>query len=186
MSRAYRISIKESLSQHVQAEDGMTSRLELLPILQKDRMRELLGEELVARGFTRSGTTAARTETSGVEVEIDLETGEVSATAQGHQDVKLETERTAVVEQGVKDEREAKLRREAHAALQREAKNEQVALRKRVTQQLEDTLRALKEELDTVVNRVTATALKTRAGELGQIEEVHEDANGGLTIKVRV
>ena len=42
------------------------------------------------------------------------------------------------------------------------------------------------EELDGVVNRVTATALKTRAAELGQVEEVHEDANGGLTIKVRV
>ena len=55
-----------------------------------------------------------------------------------------------------------------------------------MTQQLEGTLRDLKGELDTVVNRVTATALKTRAGELGQIEEVHEDANGGLTIKVRV
>lgn len=186
MSRAYRISIKESLAQHVQVEDGVSSTLELLPILQKDRMRELLGQELEARGFTREGVTASRTEKNGVEVEVNLETGQVSATAQGHQELKLETERTAVIDQAAKDEREASLRKVAQEALKREAKSEEEALRKKVTQQLEGTLRDLKGELDTVVNRVTAAALKTRAAELGQVEEVHEDANGGLTIKVRV
>lgn len=186
MSRAYRISIKESLAQHVQVEDGVSSTLELLPILQKDRMQHLLGQELEKSGFTRKGTTASRTEKNGVEIEVDLETGQVSATAEGHQDVKLETERTAVVDQMHKDEREASLRKVAQEALKREAKSEEEALRKKVTQQLEGTLKDLKEELDGVVNRVTATALKTRAAELGQVEEVHEDANGGLTIKVRV
>jgi hypothetical protein len=47
-------------------------------------------------------------------------------------------------------------------------------------------LRDLKDELDGVVNRVTAAALKQRAAELGQVEEIHEEPNGGLTIKVRV
>jgi hypothetical protein len=186
MSRAYRISIKESLSHHVQVEDGVSSTLELLPILQKERMRELLAQELAQRGFARDGNTARRKESTGVEVEIDLETGQVSATAEGHQDVKLETERTAVVDQLQKDEREAALRRVAQESLKREAKAEEEALRKKVTQQLEGTLKDLKGELDGVVNRVTATALKTRAAELGQVEEVHEDANGSLTIKVRV
>lgn len=186
MSRAYRISIKESLSQHVQVDDGVTSTLELLPILQKDRMGALLGAELEGRGFTRNGNTATRKEKNGVEVEVDLETGQVSATAEGHQELELSTERTAVVDQLAKDEREAALRKVAQEALKREAKSEEEALRKKVTQQLEGTLKDLKEELDGVVNRVTATALKTRAAELGQVEEVHEDANGGLTIKVRV
>ncbi len=186
MSRAYRISIKESLSHHVQVEDGVTSTLELLPILQKERMRELLALELARKGFTRDGALATRKEQNGVEVEVNLETGQVTATAQGHADVKLETERSAVVDQGVKDEREVALRRVAQEALKREAKTEEEALRRKVTAELEGTLRDLKGELDGVVNRVTATALKTRAAELGQVEEIHEDANGGLTIKVRV
>lgn len=74
------ISIKESLSQHVQVDDGVTSTLELLPILQKDRMSALLGAELEGRGFTRNGNTATRKEKNGVEVEVDLETGQVRAT----------------------------------------------------------------------------------------------------------
>lgn len=185
MSRAYRISIKESLSQHVQVDDGVSSTIELLPILQKERMQDLLGKELEARGFTRQGDTVTRAEKNGVEIEVDLTTGQVSATASGHQEVNLETERTAVVDQNHKDEREAALRRVAQESLKREAKAEEEALRKKVTAELEGTLRELKDELDGVVNRVTATALKTRAAELGQVEEIHEDANS-LTIKVRV
>ena len=98
----------------------------------------------------------------------------------------LKTERTAVVDNAVIPEREAALRETAKASLEREAKAEEEALRRKVTEQLEGKLRDLKEELDSVVNRVTGTALKQRAAELGQVEEIHEEANGSITIKVRV
>lgn len=185
MSRAYRITVKESLSRHVQVEDGVSSSLELLPILQKDRMRELLAAELEQKGFRRDGGTATRKEADGITTKVDLETGEVSVTAEGHAKVDLATERTATVE-SVTTEREQALRQVAQQALEREAKAEEEALRRQVTERLEGTLRDLKDELDGVVNRVTGAALKQRAAELGQVEEIHEEPNGGLTIKVRV
>ena len=46
MSRAYRVSVSESLSKEVRVEDGLCSRLELLPILPKERLGELLAKEL--------------------------------------------------------------------------------------------------------------------------------------------
>ena len=55
-----------------------------------------------------------------------------------------------------------------------------------MTAQLESKLKDLKDELDGVVNRVTANALKKRASELGTVEEIHEDGSGNMTIKVRV
>ncbi len=186
MSRAYRISVKESLSRHVQVEDGVSSSLELLPILQKERMRESLAAELAGKGFARDGNTATRKEKDGITTEINLETGEVNVTAEGHANLELKTERTAVVDNAVIPEREAALRETSKASLEREAKAEEEALRRKITGQLEGTLRDLKGELDSVVNRVTATALKQRAAELGQVEEVHEEANGSLTIKIRV
>jgi hypothetical protein len=185
MSRAYRITVKESLSRHVQVEDGVSSSLELLPILEKERMRELLAAELEQKGFQREGATAKRSAGPGVTVAVELETGQVSVTAEGHADLNLSTERTAAVELPNAD-RERALRQVAQQSLEREAKAEEEALRQKVTERLEGTLRDLKEELDGVVNRVTATALKQRAAELGQVEEIHEEANGGLTIKVRV
>jgi len=186
MSRAYRISVKESLSRHVEVEDGVCSSLELIPILAKERMGELLAAELEQRGFKRDGKTAKRQEGDGVQVEVNLETGDVSVTAEGHADVNLETERTAVVDNTQAGDRERHLRDAAKQSLEREAKAEEEALRRKVTEQLEGKLRDLKGELDGVVNKVTGTALKQRAAELGQVEEVHEEANGNITIKVRV
>jgi hypothetical protein len=186
MSRAYRISVKESLSRTVEVDDGVCSTLELLPILQKERMRELLAHELGNRGFNRDGQTATREEGAGVSITINLETGEVNVTAEGHQQLDLKTERTAVSERQDDGARQAALREVARQALEREAKAEEEALRRKVTERLEGTLRDVKGELDGVVNRVTAEALKQRAAELGQVEEVHEEPNGNLTIKVRV
>lgn len=186
MSRAYRISVKESLSRHVEVEDGVCSSLELLPILARERMAELLASELEQRGFTREGNIAQRKEGDGVVVAVNLETGEVSVTAEGHAQVNLETERTAVVDNTLAGERERLLRDAARQSLEREAQAEAEALRRKVTEQLEGKLRDLKEELDGAVNRVTGAALKQRAAELGQVEEIHEEANGSITIKVRV
>ena len=47
-------------------------------------------------------------------------------------------------------------------------------------------MRDLREELDQAVNQVTAAALKERASQIGQIEEIHEEENGSMTIKVRL
>jgi hypothetical protein len=186
MSRAYRIAVKESLSRHVQVGDGVSSSLELLPILEKERMRELLAVELTARGFTRDGVRATRRQDGGVTVQVDLESGAVEISAEGHTDLELSTERSAVSTLPDDPTRARALRTVAQQALEREAQAEEEALRAAVTRQLEGTLGDLRAELDGAVNRVTAAALKVRAGELGEVEAIHEEANGSLTITVRV
>lgn len=186
MSRAYRISVKESLSRHVQVDDGVSSNLELLPILQKDRMRELLAHELEQRGFKRDGGKASRSEGDGITTTVDLEAGTVDVVAEGHAELELETERSAIVDLDRAGSDEAKLKETAKKQLEAEAQAKTDELRQKVTEKLEGKLKDLKGELDGAVNRVTANALKQRAAELGTVEEVHEDANGGLTIKVRV
>ena len=186
MSRAYRITVAESLSRHVQVDDGVCSNLEVLPILEKDRMGELLAAELVDKGFVRDGDEAVRKEKDGVTVKVNVKSGEVAITAEGHVDLKLETKRTAVVENPNSPDREKLLRSQAQEQLAREASAEEESLRRKVTAQLEGKLKDLKGELDSVVNKVTATALKTRAAELGTVEEIHEDGSGNMTIKVRI
>lgn len=188
MSRAYRISVKESLSRHVQVEDGVSSSLELLPILEKERMRELLAAELLKRGFTRDGKIASRDEGGGVRVEVDLEAGSVTVSAEGHKEVDLEAQRTSVVDRdaGGIEAKEKHLRDSAREALERDAAAHEAALQRDVTEKLEKHLKGLRDELDGAVNKVTGEALKQRARELGQVQEIHEEPNGSLTIKVRV
>ena len=187
MSRAYRISIEESLSRHIDVDDGVASKLELLPILTRERTGDLLAAELEKKGFTREGDKAVRKEEGGILIEVSLTDGEVKVTARGEKALELKAERTGVAVEESRTSREQELRKNAKAALEDEAAAEEKKLRQQVTEKLSGRLRDLKGELDTVVNRVTAAALKERAAQLGTVEEVSENAETGeLTIKVRV
>jgi hypothetical protein len=187
MSRAYRISIEESLSRHVQVDDGVASKLELLPILTRERTGDLLATELEKKGFKRDGDKATRTEPDGIVVEVSLTDGEVKVTAKGEKALELKTQRSGVAVEESRTVREQELRKNAQAALDAEAKAEESKLRQEVTEKLGARLRDLKVELDGVVNRVTVASLKERAAQLGTVEEVNENAETGeLTIKVRV
>jgi FtsH ternary system domain X5 len=187
MSRAYRISIAESLRRHLTVDDGIVTQLELLPILPKERMAELLAAQLLGEGFERKGKLAVRKEKNGIEVRVDLETGELKVTAEGTKALDLKAERAIVVEEERKVMEEKALRAAAVKQLEREAKHEEELLRREVTTRLEGRLKDLHGELDGVLNRVAAEALKQRAKELGEVLETHEDpSTGNVTIKVRV
>jgi hypothetical protein len=188
MSRAYRVSVSESLNRVVQAEDGLCSRLELLPLLSPEEMAGLLAEELAGRGFTRDGDVALRTEADGVRIAVDVTTGDVSVTLSDEAEVELQAKgEIAVATPQEMPQAEVEARQKARARLEDEAKDASERLREQVTRRLEGRLRDLKSELDSVANKVSAEALKTRAKQLGTVEEIHEDAaTGSLTIKVRV
>ena len=188
MSRAYRISITESLRRHVQVEDGIRTTLEVLPVLPKERMGALLGAELEKRGFKREGDKVRRLEKDGVAIEVDLPTGEVTAKASEVGDVDLKVEKRATVaDRGRQEAEKEKLREQAKQDLEQHAKEEEERLRQKATEKVERKLKDLRNELDAVTTRVTAEALKIRAGELGTVEEISEDPQtGSMTIKVRV
>jgi hypothetical protein len=187
MSRAYRIHIEESLRRHVQVDDGLCSKLELLPILTRERTAELLAAELEKKGFKRDGDKAVREEQGGITVEVSLKDGEVKVSAKGSRQLELKTHREGLTVEELKVSREAELKKHAREALEAEAKGEEEKLRQEVTERLSGRLKDLQGELDGVVNKVTAASLKERASQLGTVEEVHENAETGeLTIKVRV
>jgi FtsH ternary system domain X5 len=187
VSRAYRIAVTEQLRRHIQVEDGVSSKLEVLPILPTERMGELLGAELDQRGFVREGGKAVRKEANDVVVSIDLKTGQLDVTKKADKEVDLATERVALIDRDHQQAKEEELRAVARADLERRAEGTRSALSRETSAALEARLKDLRGELDEVVNKVTGSALKERAGQLGTIEEIHEDAaTGSLTIKVKV
>jgi len=187
MSRAYRIRVAESLRRHVQVEDGISGALELLPILTRERMAEILAGALAQRGFERRGNTAVRTEADGAVISIDLETAEVTIRLADEKPIALELERTAAAGEGQQAATEERLRAQLVRELEQSAAAEERELQREVTARLTARLREVTPELDAVVNRVTAEALKVKAGELGTIESISEDPEtGSMTIKVRV
>ena len=187
MSRAYRVTVKGSVQRVVHVEDGVCTELELLPILPPERTAEILAAELGGRGFETKDGVARRVEADGVQVEIDTKTGAVSVKAEAVADIKINRERTErIIEEALESGRQDAQRR-VDTEAEREAAAAEQKAKDEVSAKLERRLGDLKRELDAVTNRVTAEALKEKARSLGEIEEMHEDAESGeLVIKVKL
>jgi hypothetical protein len=191
MSRAYKIKVKES-ARHVQrASDHVCTQLELLEVLPPERIADLLAAELARRGFKVSGDKLTRQTKDGIVIEIDPVATTVTVRAETKQTVTIEGERQTWSErppEGRQQEHEReKLREQVLNDLQRQADEQKAHLQKRVTDRLEGHLTDLRKELDAVVNRITADALKEKAAQMGQIKALTEDeATGSLTIVLEV
>ncbi|MBL8800035.1 MAG: hypothetical protein JNM56_39495 [Planctomycetia bacterium] len=189
MSRAYRIAVKENLKRIIRARDHVSTQLEILEVLPKDQMADLLKEELKRRGFEEQGQELVRSQ-NGVTVTVDPRAGTVKVEAERQESVELEGERVgrAWDDAGpnatqMKDQ----LRKELVADLEKQAGTKEAELQKSATDALEAQLADLRQELDRAVNRVTAEALKQKAATLGAIKEMTEDAeSGALTIVLEV
>ena len=190
MSRAYRIKVSESLNRVIRASDHVSTQLEVLEILPQESMAALLEQELAALGFEREGDLLVR-EQNGVVVEVDPQTGTITARSEADQKLQLEKEGQANVYEDFGSESSRKIqdakRDQLRQEMEKEAEKEQQQLQKEVTDRLEAELIDLRGELDQAVNRVTAEALKQKAAQLGQIKEMTEDQQtGSLTIVLEV
>jgi hypothetical protein len=189
MSRAYRIRVRESLARVIRARDQVASQLELLEVLPREQMAELLGEQLAGRGFRREGRTAVRNH-DGIRVEVELESGAVCVRAEASREVNLEGEKEgrAFDDMGPHAGKVARdLRQALQQDLEKKAEEHAGRLQTEVTDRLESELIDLRQELNQAANRATAEALKRKAAQLGQIKQINEDAEAGsLTIVLEV
>ena len=188
MSRVYRIRVAESTSRHIRVEDGFQVQLELLNILAPEQMSELLATELEGLGFERDEGRMHRSDEDGVQLEVDLEReGTVTARLSAGEDLELTVEKTRGIEEEVIEQGRARLEKDVKNELESKVAEAQGKLAEATTELLEKKLRDLRKELDTASNRAIAGALKIKAQQMGQIQEISENAETGeITIKVQV
>jgi hypothetical protein len=189
MSRSYRISVRECVNRVIKAEDSISTQLEILEILPPEQMAGLLADELEKGGYRREGNLLVK-EVDGVTVSIDADKGEVTISAEASEAAKVEGELHGRAYDDVgphAGQVRENLREELKRKLEKGVDDKTGALQGKVTDQLEGQLGDLRQELDQVVNRVTAEALKRKAASLGQIKEITEDPqSGSMTIVVEV
>jgi len=191
MSRAYRLKVSESCRRVLRGSDHVSTQLEILDVLPREAMANLLAKELVAQGFEEECEGEyARTE-NGVTVRVVAATGEVIVEAEVSSEEEIEVSRTGSyfdeTNQKQREELKKNLEQQAEEALEDEAQRREQKLVNKATDQLEQALTDVQGELNKVVNRVTATALKQKAAQLGEIKEMTEDEEtGSLTIVLEV
>lgn len=190
MSRAYRITVKESDTRHLKAGDEIATQLEILEILPPEDMATLLREELKKRGFDEQTDGTLLRKDGDITVRVDPCTGEVSVRAETEETISQEARRDATgfndvgpSERSLRERVKDQLKQD----LDRKFDQEQSRLQNKATEELEKHLQKLQPEISEVVNQVTRDALKQKAQQLGTVKEISEDAeSGSLTIKVEV
>ncbi len=93
MSRAYRVSVRETRNRIIRAEDHVSTRLEILEVLPPEQMAGLLADELERRGFQRDGTRLTRKQ-NGVTVTVETATATVTVSAEASEEATIQAERS--------------------------------------------------------------------------------------------
>jgi hypothetical protein len=189
MSRAYRVSVRESQNRTICAEDHVSTQLEILEVLPPEQMAGLLADELERRGFQRDSTRLTRKQ-NGVTVTVETTTATVTVAAEASEETTIQAERADRAYDDVgphaKVVRE-NLKKQVEKDIEKKVGEKTASLQTKVTDRLEGELSDVRQELDQAVNRVTAEALKRKAAQMGQIKEMTEDPQAGsLTIVVEV
>ena len=189
MSRAYRITVKESETRTLRGADEICTKLELLDILPPEDTAGLLKGALAERGFKEQADGTLTRQDDGLTVTVDPCDGTVSVKSEVSEKVGLEAKRhtsgyddVGPTEKAIRD----KMKDQLKADLDKKAEQEMARLQNEATEKLEKHLDELQPELGRVVNKVTREALKQKARSMGTVQEVHEDADGNMLIKVEV
>ncbi len=190
MSRAYRITVKESETREIRGEDEICTTLELLEVLPANQMADLLKAELAAAGFEEQDDGAMGRKDGKLTVTVDPCSGEVSVKSEATETVTIEAKRDTTgyddvgpSQTSARDRVQAELKKDIDKKADREADR----LQTQATEALEKHLDELQPELGRIVNKVTRDALKQKAQQLGTVTEIAEDAaSGSLTIKIEV
>ncbi len=184
MSRVYVVRTAE-VTRVVHVEDGVQAPLELLPILAPERMADLLAAELAALGFERDGDLARRVSDDGTAVEVDLVAGTVTVKVTAEAEVKESTSGRRDAG-GDRDAAQARLDADLQRELDERIDDRTEALRRKATARLEAKLADLRAELDGAVSRASVSALEEKARSLGEVESITTDAEGNVTIAVKL
>lgn len=187
MSRAYQIRVSETLTHHVHVDDGIQANLGLLGILGRERQASLLATELEAHGWTVTDGIGRKQLSDEVEIEIDTATGTITVRAHHEEDVQLSADRsgTSYTPDGSAGEKD-RLKAQARAEIDSKARSLDEAARQKLTEKLDAALAAVRPELDEITSAVTRGSLIERAGQMGQIVEVAENAAGEMSIRVKL
>lgn len=190
MSRAYRITVKESDTRHLKAGDEISTQLEILEILPPEDMATLLKNELKNRGFEEQEDGTMSRQDGDVTVTVDPCSGEVTVKAHSEETINQEARREATGFNDVgpnEGSLRERVREQLKQDLDKKFEQEQTRLQTQATEQLEKHLQEIQPEISQIVNQVTRDALKQKAQQMGTVKEISEDAeSGSLTIKLEV
>lgn len=190
MSRAYRITVRESVTREVRGSDEISTQLELLGILPPEATNQLLRESLKKRGFEEQDDGTLIRKEGDITIRVDPCSGKVTVKAEAKEDVTVKGSKEAMGWDDAGPNSAAasgRAREQLIKDLEKKLAKENERLQAEATAALEKHLGDLQPEIGQIVNEVTRESLKQKAAQLGTITEIAEDAqSGSMTIKIEL
>lgn len=198
MSYPYRVVVTRGVEEVVTACDKSERRVELPPILSPEASRDLLRGALVKRGWQGEGKTLTKTGADGTVQEIDLETGVVTTTLSGEQQIKKEvtlegrgdswkpptSADEAALRKRVEEEAERRI-----AITDEERAGKKSGLETEVAAKLKAGDEERAKELNDALLEVYAESLKKKARGMGTVTEIREERSaetGDYELVIRI
>lgn len=188
MSRSYRIRVTEGRTEIVCADDEVSTDVEILEILPKERMNEIVEKELEKKGFLKDEEgKMTRDEGNGVKVIVDLKNGNITVKNSDSKEVNETATKESISYRENDSEAEKNAKEQAQKEISEKIDKRKQQLQEKVTKDLENKLNDIRQEVNEVINKATGNALKEKARSMGEIKEITEDEQtGNLTIIVEV
>jgi hypothetical protein len=189
MSRAYWVKLSTSVSDTIQANDRATHKIDLEAVVPVGEMRDIVSEALADAGWELQEDGSFEKRVGEVTLSWDLSRSEVDARVEASQSV---TQDVHVEGRGYD---QTLAQSDAEQRLEREATRARDALageQERLQQKLTETLGASEEgrvrEINEVLQRAYAEAVKRKARRMGNVTSVQEstsdDGEYQLTITI--
>ena len=185
MSFPYRVTVSRTVQETVKEKDQSKNKIDLTPILESGRMRDLLTDALKKKGFKEeSDGTLVRTKDGVTEV-FDPKSMEVTTSAEVAGEIKKgktieargdswRREEAEKSRQHVENEVGARLEKEL-AVTDAERQEKKRELASEAAKRLSDSEKSRMTDLNEATLDVYAEALKEKAKTLGEVKEVHEN-----------
>lgn len=193
MSRAYHIEVREAFEIQVTGTDKIESQLQLLKLVNEDRLRQLLCLELEGEGFVENNglweKNVVKDERGEVSLIIDPQTGKIQVCSKVDRAGKFVAARSEVIMDSPEQAmvREEELKQLAKKDAEGEINAQSAQADKLAGDLLEKALPLAREIVNRVTHRVTVLALKEKAESMGRVQSMEEDSgNRRLTIVLEV
>lgn len=190
MSLSYRITLRESRVRVLRAEDEVSTTMDLLGILPAEQMADLVRRAWLERGFVEQPNGTLQLQQRDTKIVVNPQDGKVTVTIHKER-ITQQTAEEEVIGYSDMVERHTVQKGAAQEQLLRKLEKkfetEHKKLQKETADQLERALLELQPQVDAVTNQVLREAVKIKASQMGQIQEIHEDsATGELIIKLEL
>lgn len=185
MSFPYRVTVSRTVHETVHEKDQSRNKIDLTPILDSGRMRDLLVEALKKRGFVEQKDGTLVRSRDGVTETFDPQTMEVTATSEVSGEIRKEKTVEARGDAWRRDEAErsrkhveaevgARLEKElAVTDAERQEKRRELAAE--AAKRLADSESRRMQDLNDATLDVYSDAIKEKARTLGEVKEIHEN-----------